>query len=81
METLTKEKSIEFAESNVWKHWTAEQIINFQFSQKWLCIDFKTFQKALESVLNRPVPVCEFNFPDLLKKEYLRTIKKASLTT
>lgn len=79
METLTKEKSIEFAESNTWKHWSNDKIVQFQLSQKWLCMDFKTFQKALEAVLNRHVPVCEFNFPDLLRKEYYKTIKKATL--
>jgi hypothetical protein len=79
METLTKEKSIRFAESYAWKHWSNDKIVQFQLSQKWLCMDFKTFQRALETVLNRPVPVCEFNFPDLLRKEYYRTVKKANL--
>ena len=71
MEQLTKEKSIEFAESNSWKNWSDDQIVQFQLFQNWICMDFKRFKQALESVLERPVPKCEFRFPDLLRKEYL----------
>jgi hypothetical protein len=75
METLTKEQGIDFAESFAWKSWSDEQIVEFQLFQPWVCMDFKRFRYALESVLERRVPKCEFRFPDLLRKEYLN--KKA----
>lgn len=75
METLTKEQSVEFAEGYEWRSWSDKQIVEFQLFQPWICMDFKRFKYALESVLERHVPKCEFRFPDLLRQEYLQ--KKA----
>lgn len=70
---LTTEQAIAIADSEVWKKWTAEQVVRFQMFQKKLCMDFDHFHKCLEEVLGRPVFTHEFAFHDELVKEYLGT--------
>jgi len=71
MKELTKEQAIKFAESGIWKDWSAKQIVDFQLFQDKLCMDFNVYKKALENVLERPVYTDEIGNRDSLIKEYL----------
>lgn len=68
---LTTEEAIEFGESNIWKDWSAEQIVRFQLFQKKLALPFSKFHEAIEEVFKRPVFTHEFGASGTLKKEYL----------
>lgn len=68
---LTRKQAIAMANSDVWKEWTAEQVVRFQLFQKRLCMDFSHYQKCMQDVLGRPVWTHEFAFRDELVKEYL----------
>ena len=70
---FTKEQSIAFAESGVWKEWTDEQIVRLQLFQDKLCVPFSRFHEAIEKVLGRGVWTHEFAWRDELIKEYLGT--------
>lgn len=67
---LTREQAIEIAESNVWKNWTADQVVRFQLYQPLLCMDFAHYHKCVEEVLGRSVWTHEFAYDDNLRKEY-----------
>jgi len=68
---LTQEQAIAMAKSNIWKTWSAEQVVRFQMFQHRLCMDFSHFHKCVEEVLGRPVFTHEFGFRDEMVKEYL----------
>ncbi len=55
MGALTKKQAVEFIKSGKWKNWDSEQIVRFQFSQKYLCVDYDVFHSALEDMLGRQV--------------------------
>ncbi len=70
---LTKEQAIKFYESGVWEDMTARQLVDFQLFQDRLCVPFGEFQKAVETVFNRPVYTHEFstsNRPSLIAEFY-----------
>lgn len=71
MKQLTEIEAIAFAESDVWKEWTDEQIVRFQLFQDKLCMDFSRFNEAISKVLDRDVYTHEFAFHEGLIKEYL----------
>ena len=68
---LTKEQAIEIYESNVWKNWTPEQILDLQLFQHRTCVPTNVFYDAMEKVLGRKILIHEFAFLDELAKEYL----------
>lgn len=70
---LTREQAIAMAETGVWQHWTAEQVVRFQLFQERLCMDFGHFSKSISEVLGRPVYTHEFacSNRDNLVLEYL----------
>jgi hypothetical protein len=68
---LTTEQAIAFANSSVWKEWTAEQLVRFQLFQRKLAIPFDVFHKAVGEVLGRDVFTHEFANSEALMLEYL----------
>jgi len=78
MDQITKEQAIELYYSDVWKKWTAEQIVRFQLFQRKLCIPQEVFHKALGEVFGREVFGREVWLHELsnkkeLMEEYLGT--------
>lgn len=57
---LTKDEAIAFSESDEWKDWPAEKIVEFQFYQDRVCIPQDIFRGAVEEFLGRVVRACEF---------------------
>jgi len=76
---LTEEEAIKYAESGIWKNWSAEEIVKFQLFQRRLCMPFIIFHRAIEKVLGRPVWVHEFANRKLLIEEYLRLRNKPTM--
>ena len=77
---LTKEDALDLYNSNEWKEWSSEKIVDFQLSQEILCMPFKVFHKAVEDVLNRPVWTHEFAFREKLIEEYFEIKEKPTLS-
>ena len=76
---VTREEAIDIAKSKIWKKWTDEEIVKFQLFQDRLCVDFSTFHKAMEKVLNRPIFSHEFADQDRLIDEYLGKREKPTM--
>lgn len=68
---LTEKQAIEMCNSRICESWDAEKVVRFQLFQQRLCMEFSTFQKCMEEVLNRPVFTHEFAKRDNLVMEYL----------
>jgi hypothetical protein len=68
---LTKEQAIAFADSEIWKSWTAEQIVRMQLFQRRLCVPFNVFHESVGEVFGRDVYTHEFANSEALMLEYL----------
>jgi hypothetical protein len=74
---MTKEQAVEFFNSKKWESMTDIKKVKFQLYESKLCMPFSVFQKAMESVLGRPVYTHEFADSQKLKHEFeLKTAKK-----
>ena len=62
MEEITKELAYIIAESEVWRNWSDEEIVEFQLIHNRLCIPFGVFHGAVEKVLGRRVWIHEFGW-------------------
>lgn len=68
---LSREVAEELYDSRWWEDETDQEIIAFQLFEPRLCMPFKEYHRAIESVLGRPVWTHEFAFSEQLQKEYL----------
>jgi len=70
---LTKDQAIKFAQSEIWKDMTDQQIVEFQLFQPRLCMPFEEYLRAISAVLKRDVSVHEIRLSnyDALKAEFL----------
>ena len=64
---MTKQEAIALAETSWWLNATDEQIVGFQLFEPLVCVDFDTFQRALENVLGRLVEMSELAHLDRLQ--------------
>jgi hypothetical protein len=69
MKQFTKEQAITFANEKLYENMTDEQISIFQLDQKFLCMPFDVFVRAISKVLGRSVYTHEFAKPEALKRE------------
>jgi hypothetical protein len=60
MKIFNKEEAIAFYNSDEWKDWTDQQIVDFQMRQPLVCVPFMFFKGATERLLDREVGVLEF---------------------
>lgn len=77
---ITKEQAIALYESDAWKEWTDEQIVDFQLYQSLLAVPFERFHEAVSKVLGRPVFTHEFADPDSLRAEHKKEREPKTFT-
>lgn len=70
---LTREEALKRASENWHEGKTAREIVEFQLFEDRLCMPLDVFQRALESILGRPVATHEFSVAgfEALQAEYL----------
>lgn len=73
---LSKRQAIAVGNSEVWKNWSAEEVVSLQLFQKNLCMDFDHFLDCLSKVLDRSIFDIELSNRDAIVEEYLNTTKK-----
>jgi hypothetical protein len=72
LDSINREQAVAIYKSNIWKSWTAEQVVKFQLFQERLCMDFAHFHKCAEKVFQRPIYTHEFANRHNLISEYLQ---------
>ena len=75
---MTKEQAVALYDSQWWIGKSDKEIALFQINEPLLCTPFSVFQKAVETLLDRPVFTHEFAEPQSLINEYERKLLKES---
>lgn len=69
---LTRIEARQLMKLKWYKGKTPQEIVSFQLFQTRICLPFRKYQKAMETVLGRPVQIQEFKDIPLLREEYRR---------
>jgi hypothetical protein len=67
----SKEEALEFYDTMVWKQWSDDQLVEFQLTQRFMCIPIQVYMTALTNVLGREVERDELAHAGVLLNEYL----------